>query len=149
MLRSFIVDQMMIRLGRWLRLAGYDVSNPGGADDPELLRLALSDGRTLVTRDKGLAEACARAGASCILIRSDDLEDQMREISGAGIELEMNPRLCTICNGPLCEVDESQVPPHLEGGAAWRCQRCGRVYWNGSHWKRIRERFEELRGNKG
>ena len=142
----FIIDQMMIRLGRWLRIAGYDVSNPGDADDPELLNLALKEGRTLITRDRGLSEACARAGASCMLIKSDRLEDQLGEISGAGIDPVMNPRRCTVCNGLLVTAEESIRPEHLSDELAWRCQSCGKVYWTGSHWKRIQQRFEELRG---
>jgi uncharacterized protein len=142
----FLIDQMMIRLGRWLRLAGHDVANPGNADDPELLERAQKEGRTLVTRDKGLAAACLQARASCILIRSDRLEDQLRELSLAGVDLEMNPCLCTVCNGPLVTAEEGQRPEHLGGEQAWRCQSCGRIYWNGSHWKRILERFEELKG---
>jgi len=146
MVTGFIIDQMMIRLGRWLRMAGYDVSNPGNADDPELLKLALKEGRTLITRDRGLSEACARAGASCMLIKSDKLEDQLREISGAGIGLKMNPSRCTVCNGPLVTADESTRPEHLADEPAWRCQSCGKTYWTGSHWKRIQQRFEDLRG---
>ncbi|HWQ18653.1 MAG TPA: Mut7-C RNAse domain-containing protein [Methanotrichaceae archaeon] len=146
MVTGFIVDQMMIRLGRWLRIAGHDVSNPGDADDPELLNLALKEDRTLITRDRGLAEACARAGASCMLIKSDQLEDQLREISSAGIGLEMKPRRCTVCNGPLVTAEEGIRPEHLSDEPAWRCQSCGKVYWTGSHWKRIQQRFEELRG---
>jgi predicted nuclease of predicted toxin-antitoxin system len=91
-MEKFLADQMLLRLGRWLRLSGHDVLNPGDADDPELAAVALKENRTLITRDRGLKDLCTRIGASCILIRSNRLQDQLGELASAGVVLEVNPR---------------------------------------------------------
>jgi len=135
---QFIVDQMLLRLGRWLRLLGQDVENPGGDDDKELLKRALLENRMLITRDKRLADACNSAGARCVLIKSAELEEQLEEIAKLGLSLDLNPTRCTICNGPLAEVE----PYEKE---MWKCEGCGKLYWRGSHWERITETLKKLR----
>ncbi len=132
---------MLMRLARWMRMAGHDVSNPPeGADDSDLIEIALAEGRTLLTRDRLLAKRCGWAEASCILITSSDLDEQLSEIEEAGISLELEPERCTLCNGPLEEVEGSEGGPAL-----WRCERCGKLYWRGSHWRGIRDRLKRRR----
>jgi len=143
----YLADLMLMRLARWLRMAGQDVSNPPeGADDSDLLEIALAEERTLLTRDRVLARRCEKAGAGCLLIISSDLDEQLRELEDAGIALELNPERCTLCNGPLEEVGSSEIvgEPALseEGSALWRCERCGKLYWRGFYWWGIRKRLE-------
>ncbi len=137
----FIVDEMLLRLGRWLRLLGQDVANPNGEDDKELLKRAKQENRTLITRDKRLAEFCSSAGASCVLIKSARLEGQLEEMAKLGIPLDLNPTRCTICNSPLRKVEPSEKE-------MWICEGCGKLYWQGSHWKRIAETLKDLRSDK-
>ncbi|HII06060.1 MAG TPA: hypothetical protein HA349_01715 [Methanotrichaceae archaeon] len=147
--RRYLADLMLIRLARWLRMAGQDVSNPPeGGDDSDLIRVALAEKRTLLTRDKVLAQRCKKAGADCLLVKSSDLEEQLIELRDAGISLELNPERCTLCNGPLEEAGESEKiddPARLVGGSTlWRCKRCGKLYWQGTHWRGIKKRLDEL-----
>jgi hypothetical protein len=39
---------------------------------------------------------------------------------------------------------DGEVPPAVRArhDAFWRCPSCRRVYWRGSHWRRLRERVE-------
>jgi uncharacterized protein len=143
--KKFLVDQMLIRLGRWLRLAGQDVENPGEDDDQMLAKRAKMEGRVLITRDRGLADLCQRSGTDCMLIASDRLGGQLVEMEMAGVELKIAPNRCTICNGVLLEAPAEARPDHLDEKQVWRCEACGKLYWHGSHWKKICERFEELR----
>ena len=141
----YLADLMLLRLARWLRMAGHDVSNPPvGSDDSGLLEVALKERRTLLTRDRLLARRCRKAGASCILIRSSDLDEQLRELLAAGVTLEMNPERCTLCNGILRKVEASGPdgsPGPEDADALWRCEVCGKIYWRGTHWQGIRERL--------
>jgi len=147
--RRYLADLMLMRLARWLRMAGQDVSNPPeGSDDSDLIKVALAEERTLLTRDRVLAKRCEKAGADCLLVRSSDLEEQLIELENAGISLELNPVRCTLCNGPLEEVgepDNIDDPARLqEGSTLWRCERCGKLYWQGSHWRGIKKRLEKM-----
>ncbi|HPC88875.1 MAG TPA: Mut7-C RNAse domain-containing protein [Methanothrix sp.] len=136
--KRFLADLMLMRLARWLRLLGQDVAVPAGERDEELLRQAGQEERTVITRDKGLFQACLRANVPCVLIRSSDLSGQLREMAEAGLPLRLNPRRCTVCNGLLEEIGSPQ-------GQRWRCRDCGKLYWQGGHWKGIKKRLEELR----
>ncbi|HOK57425.1 MAG TPA: Mut7-C RNAse domain-containing protein [Methanothrix sp.] len=127
------MDHMLMRLGRWLRLAGHDVENPRSMSDGDLIAQA-GDRRTLLTRDRSLAELCERAGVRCILIRSSHIDDQLREVQERGINLGLNPERCTICNGELLDM----------GNGRWMCSRCGKIYWQGSHWRGIEARLRSL-----
>ena len=143
----YIADLMLIRLARWLRMAGQDVScPPEEADDSALIEAALKEERILLTRDRLLARRCEKAGAGCLLIRSSDIDEQLCELMAAGLSLELNPERCTLCNGTLEEVEGPKKTDDRagseEGSIHWRCQRCGKIYWRGSHWRGIRERLE-------
>ncbi|WP_287261669.1 Mut7-C RNAse domain-containing protein [Methanothrix sp.] len=127
------MDHMLMRLGRWLRLAGHDVENPRSMSDVDLIAQA-GDRRTLLTRDRSLAELCEREGVRCILIRSSDIDEQLREVRGRGIDLSLNPERCTICNGGLLDM----------GNGRWMCSECGKIYWRGSHWRGIEARLRSL-----
>jgi uncharacterized protein with PIN domain len=134
----FIVDQMLMRLGRWLRMLGQDVANPDNADDRELMERTMAENRTLLTRDRILAESCHAAKASCVLIRSSKLEEQLRELSKMGIALEIKPLRCTICNSPLRRVES----PARE---TWQCEGCGKRYWVGAHWRKMEKTLDKVR----
>ncbi len=132
------MDEMLMRLGRWLRMLGQDVANPENAGDRELMKRALAENRTLLTRDRKLAESCRKALASCILIKSSRLEEQLKEISQMGIALEIKPLRCTICNSPLRKIES---PVREE----WQCEGCGKRYWVGAHWKKMEKTLNRVR----
>jgi uncharacterized protein with PIN domain len=145
--RRFLVDQMLLRLGRWLRLVGQDVANPEEADDTKLLQKARLENRILITRDRNLAELCRSVGVDCILINSNGLHDQMKEMARIGIKLQLNPQRCTICNGTLMEAvkgtnSENGHFSNLE--KMWECEACGKLYWAGSHWKKMEETLSKI-----
>jgi uncharacterized protein with PIN domain len=135
---------MLMRLGRWLRLVGMDVANPGDDDDPELMIKAMRENRVLITRDKRLAENCRTAGVECILIQSTSLLGQLNEMADAGVKMELNPQRCTVCNGPL-RVAVKRAGDQSPHERAWECEVCGKLYWSGSHWKRIEDTLKQIR----
>ena len=165
-MERFLVDEMLLRLGRWMRLLGQDVANPEGATDSELLQKAKTEQRTLVTRDRMLAKACESVGAKCILVKSSDLEDQLAEMADQGIALRLDPRRCTLCNGPLESMEKSPTPKSAgkrvrleriqperaetesECRKTWQCTGCGKLYWEGAHWKRMKEILEAISSRK-
>lgn len=135
--RRFLADLMLIRLARWLRLLGQNVAVPAGQRDEDLLCQAELEGRTVITRDRGLSQSCRRADVPCLLIRSSDISGQLKEMAETGVPLRLDPRRCTVCNGLLEEVE-----PQPE--QRWQCRECGKLYWQGRHWKGIKKRLEEL-----
>jgi uncharacterized protein len=155
----FLVDRMLGRLVAWLRIFDYDTLSAlelgiNHDEDNELVRLAKADGRVLLTRDFALTERARKAGVPAVLLRPDDVKGQICELM-KHYPLEIVPIMerCTVCNGPLrtaTEADRERIrngaPPHLvdEGKEFWLCDRCGKIYWQGSHWRNIRKMSEEL-----
>jgi uncharacterized protein len=136
--QRFLVDLMLMRLGRWLRLLGQDVANPQGDSDEELLRQAEREGRIIITRDKGLYQAGSSAGWPCLLIRSGAISDQLLEMAQAGVPLRLDPLRCTLCNGRLEEVE-------MPGMKRWQCQACRKLYWEGGHWQKMDSMLQAIR----
>jgi uncharacterized protein with PIN domain len=146
---KFIVDGMLGRLAKWLRILGYDTTYSPHLDDDQLVRQARAEGRLLLTRDRGLAR---RRGLQCLLIESDHLEEQLGQIL---VELALTGEhpfsRCPACNTPLHRVEkpelEGRVPPHIfRTHKDFRlCPHCDKIYWPGTHWARMQEKLAEFR----
>jgi hypothetical protein len=157
---KFLVDRMLGRLVAWLRIFDYDTLSAleldiGGDEDAGLVQKALEQGRVLVTRDRALLERARKAGASAVLITPDDVKEQLCELM-RHYHLEANPVMerCTACNARLrmaapgdADHIRAGVPAHLidEGKELWMCDRCGKIYWQGSHWRNIKKLAGEVR----
>lgn len=140
-----LLDAMLGKLARWLRLMGFDATYLPDVDDIVLVRHAMAEGRLLVTRDRGLA---ARRGVDTLLIDSQDLDGQLNEVlSVVGAPpTDATPR-CTLCNEPLedlpREAAKSRIPPYVWHSQETfsQCPACRRVYWPGTHWDAIQEQM--------
>jgi uncharacterized protein with PIN domain len=137
--QRFVVDLMLMRLGRWLRLMGQDVANPGAESDWELIEQAARGHRTVITRDRRLWQSCLKIDQPCILIFSSQIEEQLLEMAGAGLPLLLDPRRCTLCNEPL---------QMAQGREQWHCRRCDKLYWRGSHWRKMEQMLEKVGGRR-
>jgi uncharacterized protein with PIN domain len=148
----FVVDAMLGRLARWLRVLGYDALYSSGADDAALVRRALAEERILLTRDVELAR---RRGVRVILISDDRIGPQLREIVEI-LHLSAHEAFsrCINCNAPLVEFDRARardlVPPYVFATQTRfrRCAECGKVYWRGSHWAHMRATLESAQGSE-
>ncbi len=136
--RCFLVDLMLLRLGRWLRLLGQDAANPENDSDEALLSQAKREDRILITRDKRLFSSCPAAGVEGILIHSSRISEQILEMAQRGVALKIDPQRCTLCNHPLMEAEGRE-------GELWICPSCHRPYWQGGHWKNMEETLTALR----
>lgn len=151
----FLCDQMLARLARLLRAAGYDTLLAGeGGDqdwDTPLLQRARAEGRILVTRDRKLA---ARAGPLAVLLEADRPLDQARRLAALlPIAWELAPfTRCVMDNAVLRgasaeEIDRMPADARALGGPFRACPACGRLYWPGSHVKRMTSKLHDLAQN--
>ena len=114
---ALIVDAMLGRLARWLRLAGYDAVFWREGSDEQLIAAAREQRRLIITKDRALA---ARRGVDAVRIDADALDGQMAEARKAlalrGAQPEPFTR-CAECNGPVAELPRAQaegaVPPYV------------------------------------
>ncbi|MGO9614042.1 MAG: Mut7-C RNAse domain-containing protein [Dissulfurispiraceae bacterium] len=77
----FIVDVMLGSLAKWLRLFSFDTLYFRKIDDNELIKIARYEQRLLITRDSTLAST--KKTRDCILITSETLPDQLKEVLAA------------------------------------------------------------------
>lgn len=141
----FLADCMLGRLARWLRFLGYDTLYVRKGEDPPLLELAFKEGRILLTRDTHLIKR--RLPVPYLFIRSDHLSEQLKQVIEE-LHLEVGEEVgtrCMGCNVPLEEVERSEVQglvpdfvfrTHQE---FYRCPACLKIFWPGSHLKRMEE----------
>ena len=137
----FLVDHMLIKLGKYLRILGHDAVWIPGERSLDLVARANREGRVFLTRNARLRHQEPRAARS-VLISSDDPVIQLREVVHA---LHLQPEAllftrCIRCNLPLEKVSdkaaiEDRVHPNVYEcyRSFYRCPDCGTVFWKGSH----------------
>ncbi|MCS7184836.1 MAG: Mut7-C RNAse domain-containing protein [bacterium] len=145
---KFIADFMCCRLGRWLRLFGYDVIIYKEPSRKKLILLSLKELRTIITRDSKLSNKAY----SIIKLKSTDFREQLKEIKNYGIKIETNMLYsrCSICNGEIIDINKDdvygKVPPYVyeTNNEFYSCKECKKIYWSGSHRKLIEKELQNL-----
>jgi len=147
---KFVLDVNLGRLAGYLRMLGFDAQYRNRASDPELVETSVTEHRILLTRDRGLLMHSAVTRG--YWVRATDSRVQVAEIL-ARFDLAgaLDPfTRCMACNTLLGPTDPNEVWRRLPPRAAQRydeflqCPGCRRVYWQGSHWRRMRRWIEEL-----
>jgi uncharacterized protein with PIN domain len=135
---------MLGRLARWLRAIDADTLQlPPATADRELVARAAAEGRVLLTRDRHLLRELRPARALAIQdeVPLRQLADVVRTFD-LRRPAEFLTR-CLLCNVPLEVLPageaRSAVPPRSRDlpGVVRRCPSCSRVYWRGSHVRRM------------
>jgi len=147
---SFITDVHLGKLTRLLRLLGFDTAHGAGLDDAGIVKRAVAEGRIILTRDRDLLKRSAVTHG--YWVRSPYPLEQAREVVRR-FDLYGQVRVftrCPACNGSIVPVDKEEVidriPPRT---AAWldryyRCQGCGKTYWKGTHYPRLKEIIDSI-----
>ena len=143
----FIVDCMLGKLTRWLRILGHDVSYYRIADDRKLIDLAESEKRILLTCDIELYQQAITQGFEADIIEAPDIDGKLAALAKRfdfKLEVDLNISRCPKCNVNLVAVSKEEIIDVIPKATStnysdfWRCLGCGQKYWQGAHWKRIR-----------
>jgi uncharacterized protein with PIN domain len=146
----FACDAGLGGLARWLRAAGYEASFTRDIDDDALVAVAHDAGSVLLTTDTLLMlRGVLRDG----LIRALWVPPTMRKREQArlvlrALALPLREPRCMSCGGalrPVAKEDvKDRIPPrtYLWQDDYFLCAGCGKLYWRGTHWTRIRETLE-------
>ncbi len=149
---SFLCDEMLAGLGRWLRIAGYDAAiAEAGRRDRDLVAQAYWEGRILLTRDRRLADI-RLARDRTLVLEGNGIDACAKELTARlGLDWRLDPlSRCTLCNIRLQPADDpllATLPASLRAFPRVNvCRSCGRLYWEGSHVGRIRRRLANFAG---
>ena len=134
----------------------YDAREGTDISDDSLVRIAIKEGRVLLTSDRGFLERKPVRGEEVppLMVPHLPLEDQLRLVVES-FGLAWRPSRCMECNGALETVRSDAVAEWVPPGvirdhrAFFRCLGCDRVFWHGSHWERIGGRLERVFGARG
>jgi len=148
--KSFICDQHLGKLARFLRLLGFDTTYHLSGTEEEIERLANAEERSVLTCNRSLLKRKSVTHGRLIRSRHPDLqaEEVVRRFRLAD-HIVLFDRCC-VCNGELTAVTKasvlSRIPPRTR---QWRdeyycCRRCDHLYWEGTHVAALRQRIASI-----
>lgn len=139
--QRFVLDVHLGTLARRLRLIGVDTAYANDRDDDALIEQANTEGRVLLTKDRGLL--CRRKLGMGAYVRGARTDDQLRDVLDRFAPSLAPWTRCPACNGPLSAASLAEVGHLLQPGTRRtyrefaRCADCGRAYWRGAHSARL------------
>ncbi len=147
---KFILDVHLGRLARYIRLLGYDALFRTDYDDNEIIRISLDEARIILTRDRGLLKNSKVTHG--YWIRSQRTAEQLNEvIKRFSLADGAKPfTRCLECNSLLKTADKEEISERLPYRTKkyyndfWQCQGCKRIYWEGSHYEKMRKKIYGL-----
>lgn len=152
---EFVVDCMLGKLAKWLRILGFKAHFFNKIGDSQLLSKAQSLGAILLTRDTHLISRSH--GVKTLLIESEKWRDQVAQVLDE-FQLwdDIHPySRCIECNAELKRLTKTQaknlVAPFVYESAETfaLCLACGRVFWQGTHIKDMEFKIREILKKKG
>ena len=154
---KFLADGMLGKLARWLRMLGQDVIYSTQMSDNELLDLAKTECRILLTKDFELYKRAISRGLDAFYVEGKTESDRLAEVAkryGVELVVNMDKSHCPICNTKLQTALKQQLKDELEPNTYtyydkfWKCPNCGQVYWQGAHWKQITDTLTKAQQKK-
>jgi hypothetical protein len=148
---KFLVDRMLGKLAKALRLLGYDAIYFQGEDLTQLIRLAREQDRVILTRNTKLA--ARKPEDRVVRIANDHPRLQLRELHEKGA-IVLNEKAsfsrCLVCNVLLDVMErkevEGKVPDFIFHNYQefYRCSQCGRIYWPGTHQQHMQKTIQDI-----
>jgi uncharacterized protein with PIN domain len=145
---KFLVDGMLGKLARKLRIFGFDTVYLSDIDDENIIKLAIHTKRNLLTKDKQLYKRSLKLYIPCLLITFENESDNLISIlKRYGIKFVYSVTndftRCTMCNGEIKSIKRDILPSTLKenipkkvienNSIFYKCTKCEKIYWNGTH----------------
>lgn len=147
---KFLVTKELGKLCKWLRILGFDVEYFKSANISSIIVNALREERVLLTRKTDLGK---HPGIRTIIVKSDDFKKQLQQVINTfslPVKKERVFSRCLVCNEKLDlrpkEKVKHKVPPYIynKHQKFMQCNKCGRIYWQGTHWQSVNKIIKKL-----
>jgi uncharacterized protein len=143
--KRFVVDSMLGKLAKWLRVMGFDTRYERLRSQDQI-DTHIRDGTLPITRNQ---RWCGRRGVLC-LRANDPMAQLIEAVASIPVKVEeVRPlRRCIRCNQLLEGLSRDRaieyVPEYVfETNTVFhQCPNCLRVYWPGTHSKHMMERLQ-------
>ena len=145
---KFVVDCMLGKLAKWLKILGFDAIFFNKIEDDALLEIARGEGRILLTRDTGLIERIENDKS--LFIKRENWRTQVEQVLDQfdlWKDVKPNSR-CIECNVRVKDLPKEKaknlVTPFVYENADTfaLCPDCGRVFWRGTHLKDMETKID-------
>ena len=149
---KFVADGMLGKLTRWLRMLGQDVEYSSQMGDDELLETSNKKRRVLLTRDLELYKRAAARNIETFYVEGGIEAEKVAEIAGRfkiPLKINMEKSRCPACNSRIKPIPKKDVAEKVEKNTFafyndfWTCPKCGKIYWQGAHWRNIQATLEK------
>jgi uncharacterized protein len=150
---KFFADVNVASVVRWLRALGLDTLWEDAISDDDLIRRAIEERRFVLTLDKRIPEEF-RADHVFLLSTNEPLT-QFAEIV-SHFDLRKPAQLftrCLVCNMLLRAAEAEEITEHVPPAVQEMqerfhfCPNCNKIYWEGSHTRRMCEAIERVFGD--
>ena len=146
----FILDAHLGKLAKYLRMLGFDTLYQNDYGDEEIIEQAVKEKRIILTRDKLLLQS--KRVTHGYYIRATEKHEQLREVVQ---KFDLYSQFksftrCMSCNEELVQKSRDEVALLIQEDILqhftefYYCPACRKVYWKGSHFKRMESFIRDL-----
>ncbi len=146
---NFILEGSLKGLNKWLRFLGYRT---------EICEKKITKETLLQNKDKVFlitsletAEIAKKIGVKFLLLPKENLKTQLfMVITKFNLTPKLKLDLCSLCGEKLIPVQKEnfkdEIPPRVYQSINKYnyCLKCKKLYWEGDHIKRLKEKFRKL-----
>ncbi len=148
---KFVLDVHLGTLARYLRMLGFDSLYKNNYGDEEIVKISLSEKRTILTKDRGILKR--KEVEHGYYVRSTAPQIQLKEVvERFDLKKLINEfSRCLECNALLstASIEEisGKIPPKVKEfqNEFYICKGCNKIYWPGSHYDKMKKIINKLK----
>ena len=153
---KFVADGMLGKLTRWLRMLGYDVKYSNNLDDAQLIAIAKKEGKILLTRDMELYQQATAKSCEAFYTEGKNEAERLAQLAkrfNIELNIDMTKSRCPKCNVQVEPTAKEKVAEKVGKNTFtnyeefWKCPECEQIYWQGTHWIKIRKTLDAAKDN--
>ena len=163
---KFLVDAMLGKLVRFLRIFGYDtvyaddlekVFQMSPVSDEKLKEYAEKENRIIITKDLPFYN---KARANAVYLKGEGVYNYLNQLKlklKLDYQFQIHRARCSLCNSSLERIpkkkaikEEVLMQTYNTYNEFYRCSnhKCGKIYWNGPHIIDILNRIKKNQKNR-
>ena len=147
---KFVVDCMLGKLAKWLKILGFDALFFSKIEDDELIAIARNEGRILLTKDTGLIQRAKNV--ETLFLESEEWQEQIRQVmEHFNLRERVDPHTrCIDCNVVLKNLPKKNAKNLVsafvfeQADSFALCPNCGRIFWRGTHFKDMEVQIQDI-----
>jgi uncharacterized protein with PIN domain len=137
-------------------MLGHNVKYSSKLDDNHLINIAKKERRILLTRDLELYQQATAKGVKAFYLEGTNEAERLAQLAKRfkiQLDIDMATSRCPKCNAKVKPIPKEKAADKVEKSTFtyysefWECSKCGKIYWQGAHWTKIRKTLETAREN--